>query len=99
MSGPIRIRCSSGVVVVTGPIRGNDGMLGDGCRHLEEIDLCRGLVRRTLALAKMMALRSEEQPSIFEPSPGHLAVYPNWSHDSDGEFVEVPILGTDFEVL
>lgn len=91
------MRCSYGCVVVTGPIQGNGGKLGDGCSHLP-IERRRASVRKALAIAKMQVLQCRET-NLFEPSPGFLAVYPDYSAEGDGQYVEVPILGTDFEVL
>ncbi len=81
---------------ITGPIMGNGGMVGSGA-------LCHGAksagrqALRSLRVAQSRAADGLHLP-IFEPSPGHVAIYPDFSAATDGERIEIPLAGTTFSI-
>lgn len=85
-----RFTTSAGAVVV-GPVHGSGGMLASQYRHgaLERMEITRqrALLRQSL--------------SIYEPEPGHVCVYPKFSHRGNGPAVHVDLTdpGLTIEVL
>ena len=95
MSGVVRFRAelADGRVVV-GSIQGNGGELGNA-------SLCQGTrAARAHAIRRMRAIQrcaaEGLSVSIYEPAPGCVAMFPDWSLESRGEVVAVPLLGTRF---
>lgn len=82
--------------VFEGPIQGNGGKLGDGTAYL-------GAERATGAaidqIRQVQRLHANGRPTgVYEPQPGHVALYPDWNGWGDGPPVAVPLSGTTFEV-
>ena len=91
----IRAELSDGQVLV-GPIMGNGGMLGSGALYCG-IDAAERQALRALGLNRLRV--STGKPlSIFEPSPGHVMIYPDYSPASDGKGVPILLRGTKFEI-
>ena len=92
----IRARLASGRTIV-GPIMGHGGMIGSGLLH-------RGLEFAAFAaLSRLQKLQnwvvgSGCRPPIFEPKPGHVAIYPASASD-DGGYIAIPIKGTKFSIV
>jgi hypothetical protein len=83
--------------VVIGTIQGNGGMVGAGASHLRFDEQCQ------VALQKINGAQRVNQRNrasgLYEPTPGHFAMYPQCNAESNGEMVSVPIRGTRFELV
>lgn len=96
MSVKFRATLPDGSVVV-GPIRGNGGQIGDASMHLG-IETAREHAAEIMA--RVVRLRSLGRCTfVYEPEPGHVAIFREFSAKSDGPPVHVPILWTKFEVV
>lgn len=91
----IRAELKSGKVYV-GPIAGNGGMIGSGAAHVSH-KLASKYVLNLLRLSRERAELGTRLP-IFEPKPGHVAIYPDYCAETDGERVEIPFDGTILSV-
>lgn len=91
----IRAELETGETLV-GPIMGNGGMVGSGalCSGRE---LANAQALNALRIAKDRAAENDHLP-IFEPTPGCVALYPDYCGESDGERVNVPLAGTQFSI-
>ena len=91
----IKAELATGLTIV-GPIMGNGGMVGSGA-------LCHGAesasrqAMRSLRAAQDRAADGLHLP-IFEPKPGHVAIYPDYSAATDGDRIEIPLVGTTFSI-
>lgn len=92
----IRVTLATGEVY-QGPIQGNGGKLGSGALHAGH-ELAEQETRRRLEAAQRLAADGRDT-GLFEPTPGHLAIYPGCNEATDGEHIAVPIAGSTFEVL
>lgn len=95
--GSVRIKATlaDGRVFV-GPIQGRGGRIGDATLHLgfeaaaqAAMEALRGIKRRCTTGRPL---------GVYEPKPGHLAIYPHESAESAGEPELVPVRGTEFTV-
>jgi len=84
--------------IITGPIMGNGGMLGDAYAHLSASrqraaaeDVLRAVIRRLKT--------TDVQHRIYEPVPNCCAVYLDYSAESDGDPVAANLLTTKFEPI
>lgn len=80
-----------------GPIQGSGGKLGSGALHAGYVHAVNEAMKR-LAGATRLAARGRST-GIFEPESGCVAIYPEFSAESDGERVIVPLKDTVFEAL
>jgi hypothetical protein len=93
-----RVKLADGRVLV-GPIQGRGGEIGNSTAHLSPRK------RADIAQARIDALqrRAERGAAIgsvaFEPEPGCVALYPDWSLESRGEHIAVPLVGSTFRAL
>lgn len=79
-----------------GPIQGNGGKLGDGTAYMGD-ELATGAAIDQIR--KVQRLHADGRPTgIYEPQPGHVAIYPDWSGFGDGVPVCIPLESTTFEV-
>lgn len=79
-----------------GPIQGNGGKLGDGTAYMGQ-ELATGAAIDQIR--KVQRLHADGRPTgIYEPQPGHVAMYPDWSGWGDGQPVIIPLAGTAFDV-
>ena len=79
-----------------GPIQGNGGKIGDGAAHMGR-DKAGIAALRQLTKAQALA-GSGSDSGLFEPVPGCVAIYPDYSAKGDGDYVEVPLDGTVFSL-
>jgi hypothetical protein len=79
--------------IAQGPIRGSGGMLGYAMAHCSAKDRDAESLRILLAVQRVYA-RKGSQNRVYEPAPGHVAVYPDYDAAGDGEPVLVPLTGT-----
>jgi hypothetical protein len=84
---------------VTGPIHGNGGLIGSALSHIVPLppDLASDYIRDRLSACWHCLERGQRLP-VYEPKPGCVAMYPNWSPASDGQAVAVPVRGTEFRL-
>lgn len=83
--------------VVKGPVHGNGGKVGDGAAHMGSGKAGVAALRQ---LSKAQALVGGGSDSwLFEPIPGCVAIYPDYSEAGDGDYVEVPLAGTVFSLI
>lgn len=95
---PLRFRATlADGRVLEGPVQGYGGKLGTGALHAGFSAARREALRR-LAFAKRMLARGRALP-MYEPEPGCVAIYPDYSAESDGEPVVVPVKGTAWHVV
>jgi len=83
--------------VVVGPIRGNAGMVGDGIVRVLGESEARWLATLRIDIAKNRV--KESRPTgLYEPEPGCVAIYPDYSATGDGDPVVIPLIGTKFSI-
>lgn len=83
--------------VLTGPVMGNGGWIGNGAMHAGQARADRQALR-ALHIAKLRAAEGRRL-QIFEPSEGCIAIYPDHGPVSDGERVIIPLAGTEFSIM
>lgn len=91
----IKATLADGTVYV-GPIQGSGGRVGSGALHAGYEAAARDAIR-TLGRAQRRAAKGKDT-GLYEPKPGHLAIYPNETAASAGPEVVIPIVGTTFSV-
>ena len=91
----IRAELANGEVYV-GPIMGNGGMIGSGALHAG-YKLAGKQASRMIRLCQDCVVDGRDLP-VFEPRPGHVAIYPDFCAETDGERVYIPIDGTTFSI-
>lgn len=89
------ITCSG--LELVGPIRGVGGMLGSAALHLTNRKSAEQIAFDRLDCAQRRAERSCHS-GFYEPRPGCVAIYPDFSAQGDGKPVAVPLLGTEFSI-
>lgn len=96
-SSATRFACYApdGSLLAQGPIRGAGGMLGFAAAHRPAPERDKDALETLLAVQRVYE-RKGHQSRLYEPQPGHVAVYPDFSAISDGEPVAVPLKGTRF---
>ena len=82
--------------VLIGPIMGRGGMIGNVASHLDR-ETAHQVALSYIAAAEACA-ESGRPTGIHEPRKGCAAIYPDFSAESDGEPVAIPLLGTDFSI-
>jgi hypothetical protein len=90
-----RARLHDGTIV-DGPIQGSGGEIGNASLHLGQTHANKLALERLLAAQRLY--RDRGQCFIYEPEPGHVAMFPQWSLESRGEAVLVPLVGTVFTI-
>lgn len=90
-----RVTLASGRIV-EGPIQGNGGKLGGGSMHAGH-GRARAAAIRSLDAA-LRAAHDGRDIGIFEPRPGHAAIYPDYCAESDGIYEPIPLEGLVYEV-
>jgi hypothetical protein len=91
----IRATLADGTVYV-GPIQGSGGRIGSGALHAGREAAARD-AERTLGRVQRRAARGKDT-GVYEPEPGHLAIFPEETAEGPGRQVVIPIHGTRFEV-
>lgn len=91
----IRAQTADGRVVI-GPVRGRGGMVGTGSLHAG-YQVAAAAAATTIARSVRLATKQRDT-GLYEPEPGHVAMYPDFCAESDGEPVIVPLLGTSWSV-
>mgnify|MGYP006954413309 CR=1 FL=1 len=82
--------------IYTGPIQGGSGKLGNSALYLG-LAAARDIALRGLA-KQVGRAKDNRELSIYEPKPGHVAIYPDYSDESDGKPVAVSLLDDYFEL-
>jgi hypothetical protein len=85
----------TGELLAQGPIQGNGGMLGFAAAHRPAKERDADALETLLAVQRVYQ-RKGSQSRLYEPEPGHVAVYPRFSATDDGAPVAVPLAGTRF---
>jgi hypothetical protein len=92
-----RAKLADGRVIV-GPIQGRGGKLGNSSLY-QGIEKARIVAERALLnMQSWWEYSGKESPGYFYPDPGCVAIYPDYSSESDGQYVVIPLLGTRFEI-
>lgn len=91
----IRAELADGKVHV-GPIMGNGGMMGSGALHVGR-ERAEAQALRVLRLCQDRVADGRELP-VFEPKPGHVAIYPDFCAATDGKRIYIPLAGTSFTI-
>lgn len=91
----IRATLENGQTVI-GPIQGSGGYIGSGCLYMG-IEHAQLAAMRTIHRATLRAME-KLSTHIYEPQPGHVAMFPHADHESRGDAVHVPLVGTTFEL-
>lgn len=91
----IRAELADGKVHV-GPIMGNGGMIGSSTLHVGR-ELAERQALYVLRLCQDRVADGRGLP-VFEPKPGHVAIYPHFSASTDGERIYIPLAGTTFTI-
>lgn len=90
-----RITTAKGLVI-TGPVHGNGGLLGASCSHLPFGEREQHALKR---LKRQQEFAEEgRELAIYEPEPGCCAMKPEFSAESDGPVVPVPLKGAKIEL-
>jgi len=80
-----------------GPIRGNAGMVGDGIVRVLGESEARWLATLRIDIAKDR-VKDSRPTELYEPEPGCVAIYPDYSEEGDGDPVVIPLIGTKFSI-
>lgn len=91
-----KAKMSNGTVVI-GPVQGNGGKLGNADLY-RGYDLASEAALLKLGAAIRCAMRGRDS-GLYEPEPHCVAMYPDYSAESDGDSVIVPLLGTSWSVV
>lgn len=78
-----------------GPIMGKGGMI---CAGISDMDLARWVALDRINQAQRLTAQGYRGPGIYEPEPGCVAIYPDYSAEGDGEPVAIPLVGTKFSI-
>ena len=79
-----------------GPIQGNGGKIGNSALYLglaATRDIALRDLRKQIGRAK-----DHRSIQIYEPKPFHVAIYPDYSDEGDGEPLAVSLLDDHFEL-
>jgi hypothetical protein len=95
-NGPIRfrVRLPSGDIV-TGPIHGSGGHIGNACSHLPREERAQAALRQIQAYQRA-ASRGLTIP-VYQPVKGCFKLMPDWTWESDGRIVHASIVDSVIE--
>ena len=80
-----------------GVVQGSGGKIGYSFSHLEKAE------REAASLARLekaidRATKGEDT-GLFEPEPGHCALYPHYCNAGDGDYLAIPLAGATARVV